>query len=137
MGYTFALSPKPSGAQSDLETLKARMRQRLYPATMPVLASGWLKTVYAAGHPRRWWKELDQLLERTLDEPFLDAPSRDALISIQSWIERSGIATKTMAVPSPPLAPFRAKSQSAATGAVCPPPVERVVVRGSGRLASR
>jgi len=104
-----SLSLRSSRAQSDLEALLARMRQRLYPETIPVLASYWLKTVYAAGHERAWWTELNELLKQALHEQFLDAPSREALVEIQSWIPPGVLRAGKMPVPRPPrLGPFRA-----------------------------
>ena len=50
---------KPSGPQLVLNDLLARIRKRLYPETLPVLASYWLKTVYSAGHNLAWWSQLD------------------------------------------------------------------------------
>lgn len=61
------------------------MRQRLYPETIPVLASFWLKTVYAAGHDRRWWKELNDLLKQALQDPSVTGASRESLRDIQAW----------------------------------------------------
>src|SRR5579863_6006386 len=78
----------PEQPRNDLETLLVRMAQRRYPKTIPVLASYWLKTVYAAGHKLPWWRELDQLLKQALREPEINEPSREALHDIQSWIEQ-------------------------------------------------
>jgi hypothetical protein len=64
-------SVRPSQPQSEVDALLTRMRQRLYPETIPVLASYWLKTVYAAGHERAWWKELNDLLRQVLREELL------------------------------------------------------------------
>ena len=44
----FALKLPRVLPETEVEALLARMRQRLYPETIPVLASYWLKTVYAA-----------------------------------------------------------------------------------------
>ena len=81
----------PSQPQTDVDALLTRMRQRLYPETIPVLASYWLKTVYAAGHERAWWKELNDLLRQVLRKQLLDDPSREALIDIQSWVQETGL----------------------------------------------
>lgn len=85
------------------------MRQRLYPETTPVLASYWLKTVYAGGHKRGWWKELNELLQQALREPFLNPPSRQALSEIQSWMQQAILVTgKTPEAPAAKVEPFRA-----------------------------
>ena len=103
-------SPQP---HSDFEALLVRMRGRLYPETIPVLASCWLKTVYLAGHERRWWKELNELLEQALREPQLDATSQGCLNDIQTWINQSGILTgKLPAVLPPRREPHRANLRS-------------------------
>ncbi len=100
---------RPSRAESDLEALLARMRRRLYPETIPVLVSYWLKTVYAAGHKRDWWKDLNKLLKQVLREQFLDAPSRQALMEVRAWIQQDGLLTAKTPPAAPPGAePFRA-----------------------------
>jgi hypothetical protein len=78
------------------------MRRRLYPETMPVLASYWLKTVYAAAHDRAWWKELDHLLQQALAEPEWNVPSSTALTEIQTWIQQSHIVSGKAPHPLPP-----------------------------------
>lgn len=104
-----SLSLRSSSAQSDLEALLARMRRRLYPETIPVLASYWLKTVCAGGHTRGWWKELHELLKQVLREEPLNAPSREALMGVQDWIRQGGPLTgKTPGLSPPRLEPFRA-----------------------------
>jgi hypothetical protein len=80
-----SLSRSSSRPRGDLEALLARMRQRLYPETIPVLASFWLKTVYAAGHDRRWWRELNGLLKEVLQDPAVTGPARESLLDIQTW----------------------------------------------------
>ena len=107
--FTSSHSLRPSQPQSEVDALLTRMRQRLYPETIPVLASYWLKTVYAAGHERAWWKELNDLLRQVLRKQLLDGPSREALIDIQSWVEETGLRSGKM--PSAPIAklePLRA-----------------------------
>jgi hypothetical protein len=85
-----------------------RMRQRLYPETMPVLASYWLKTICAANHNCGWWKQLNKLLKKALREPPVNSHSRDSLIEIQKWIERSGLLTdKTLTSLPSRSEPFR------------------------------
>jgi hypothetical protein len=100
--------PKPP-SRSDLEALLARMRQRLYPETIPVLATYWLKTVYASGHKLAWWKDLNQQLAQVLREQPLDAPSREALTEIQAEIRQTVLLTGKPPETFPPrLQPFRA-----------------------------
>ncbi len=112
----FALSHlfTSSGPQSDLKALLVRMRQRMYPETMPVLASVLAgRHVCTKGHPARWWKELvwtalkQVLLETPTDlcDPF----SREILADIRNWIEQSGFLDgKTPAVSPRESQPFRA-----------------------------
>jgi hypothetical protein len=100
---------KSTDAESDLEALLTRMRQRLYPETMPVLASYWLKTVYVSGHQRGWWKDLNEHLKKVLCDQPLDSPSRDALIELQNWIQQRGpLASTTPGTSLPRPEPFRA-----------------------------
>uniref|UniRef100_Q026D4 Uncharacterized protein n=1 Tax=Solibacter usitatus (strain Ellin6076) TaxID=234267 RepID=Q026D4_SOLUE len=89
--FALSQSRKVSDPQKELDILLARMRQRLYPETMPVLASYWLKTVYSAGHQRAWWKELNRLLKQVLRKQALDDPSREALMDIQAWVQETGL----------------------------------------------
>ena len=99
--FAISQSRKLSEPEKELDILLARMRQRQYPETMPVLASYWLKTAYTAGHQRVWWKELDHLLKQALRKEVLDGPSREALIDIQSWVQGTGLRSgKTPAVPA-------------------------------------
>jgi len=103
-----ALSTKTTTVEADLEALLARMRDRLYPETIPVLVSYWLKTVYHAGHKRSWWKEMHERLELVLAGRFLDSPSRQALEEVRAWIEQNRLLTgKTPAVLPPRNEPFR------------------------------
>ncbi len=78
---------KVSRAQEDFQALLARMRQRLYPETLPALASFWLQTVCANGYSLRLWKELHHLLNSALREQLLDDPSREVIIEIKNWIQ--------------------------------------------------
>jgi hypothetical protein len=79
--------------EEDLEALLARMRQRLYPETLPVLAFYWLKTVKASGYRRRQWRKLNRLLKRALDEQLLDGPFRQTIADIQTWIQQTVLVT--------------------------------------------
>jgi len=83
------MQSKAFDVEEDLEALLARMRQRLYLETLPVLTSYWLKTVFASGYGRRQWKELTNLLKRALGEQLLDGPSRQAIGDLQTWIQQS------------------------------------------------
>jgi hypothetical protein len=101
-------SLRSSQPQNEVDALLARMRQRFYPETIPVLASYWLKTVYAAGHQRAWWKELNDVLRQVLSRQHLDEPSRQALIDIQSWVQEAGLRSgKTPSAPSSKAEPLR------------------------------
>jgi hypothetical protein len=99
---------RASRPQNDLEALLARMRQRHYPETIPVLASYWLKTVCAGGHGRGWWRELYGLLNQVLREQELTPLSRKALVGIRSWIRKEIMLTgEVRKAPPPPAPPFR------------------------------
>ena len=89
--FTPSQSLRSSQPQSDIDALLTRMRQRLYPETIPVLASYWLKTVYAARHERAWWMELNDLLMQILRKQLLHGSSRQALTDIQSWVQETGL----------------------------------------------
>ena len=78
-----------AGAEDDLEALLARIRRRLYPETIPVLGSYWLKTIYAKGHKLAWWKGLNRSLKHVIREEALDEYAREVLIQIQSWIQQN------------------------------------------------
>jgi hypothetical protein len=84
---------KNSGVQSAVEALLIRMRQRHYAETMPVLASYWLRTVWAAGHDSRWWRDLNDLLTSTVGDETLSGLSREALKDIQSWVQQTVLVT--------------------------------------------
>ena len=109
-------SPKRSKAsrtESDVTALLARMRQRHYPETVPVLASFWLKTVYASSYTWREWNELNHLLMPAawgglLGGSLLDQASREALGEIQNWIEETIVRKgHTPEYPAPHLEPVR------------------------------
>lgn len=100
--------PKPTGPAAELNALLDRIRLRLYPESIPVLASWWLKTVYAAGHNRAWWSKLDTQIKRALRRPSFDPAAAEALGDIQAWV-RKAILTKHKAPEVQPLLkpPFR------------------------------
>jgi len=87
VGGFFLRRSNVSRAEEDFQALLARMRQRLYPETLPALASFWLQTVCANGYNRQLWKELHHLLKSALCEPLLDDPSREVIIEIKNWIQ--------------------------------------------------
>ena len=90
-----------SSAQHELDSLLVRMSQRLYPETIPVLASYWLKTICGKGHPRAWWKDLHEQLEAV-------SGNHVVLAEIREWVQRSVLTPGT--VPEPPakeVEPFR------------------------------
>ena len=84
MAGFFVKQSKALYIERDLEVLLARMRQRLYPETLPVLGFYWLKTVEASGYGRRQWKRLNRLLKRALGEQLLDGPSGQTVADIQT-----------------------------------------------------
>jgi hypothetical protein len=80
---------KSHGPEEQVDHLIRRMRRRLYPETIPVLASYWLKTVYEAGYPLRWWKELGRLLDAAGRGSSLDKSSVAAITEIQDWVRQT------------------------------------------------
>jgi hypothetical protein len=98
----FVKQPKASCVEGDLEALLVRMRQRRYPETIPVLASYWLKTVYASGYGHRHWKKLNRLVKRSLGEQLPNAPSRQAIVNIQTWIQQTALLTRQPSRPQSP-----------------------------------
>ena len=75
--------------EADFQALLVRMQQRLYPETIPVLASFWLKTVCAKGYRRRDWMKFRHLLKLALDRQIYEGPTREAIVAISDWIEQS------------------------------------------------
>src|SRR6516165_7781630 len=102
MAGFLVMQSKTFYVEEDLEALLARMRQRLYPETLPVLASYWLKTVSASGYGRRQWKELTGLLKRALSDQLLDGPSRQAIVDLQTWIRQTVLLAPRRRQPKPP-----------------------------------
>ena len=98
----FVMQSEPFRVAEDLEALLARIRQRLYPGTLPVLASYWLKTVDASGYGGRQWKKLSRLLKRGLGEQLPDAPSRQAIVSVQTRIQQKVALAGQPSRPKPP-----------------------------------
>src|SRR3954466_283146 len=91
---------KPSGPQLVLDDLLARIRARLYPETIPVLASYWLKTVYSAGHNLVWWSQLDAAIQS--EQP---SGAAQALADIHSYIRHEILDKRRAPAPRPPSAP--------------------------------
>src|SRR5947209_7599090 len=84
--WVFGHVKEPDAA---LDALLLRIRQRLYPETLPVLASCWLKTICSSGHNRAWWLLLNDSLGRRLHHEGLEPLAREVLLSVQSWTERA------------------------------------------------
>jgi len=99
--------PKLSRVEDDVRALLARMRQRQYPETIPVLASYWLKTVYTSGYARHEWKAVSDLLKHTtggglVEGPALAPAALEALSEIQNWIEDTFLRNcRSMPAPTP------------------------------------
>jgi hypothetical protein len=89
------------------------MCQRLYPETLPVLASYWLKTVYASGYKFRQWKELNRLMELALRESLPDDRLRQALTEVRNWIQATVLLTgQAPQSQPPPVEPVRTSLDS-------------------------
>jgi len=84
--WIFGHAKEPEAA---VETLLSRMRLRLYPETLPVLASCWLKTICSGGHNRVWWLQLKESMERALPEERLETFAHDVLLSTLNWTEHN------------------------------------------------
>ena len=89
----FGRHVRVSPVERDFEALLTRLRQRLYPETIPVLASYWLKTIYASGYELRWWQELNGLLKRALGDQLPNDFWRQAIIEVQAWIQQTVLLT--------------------------------------------
>lgn len=79
---------------AEVSALLDRIRQRLYPESIPVLASWWLKTVFYAGHNLVWWRELDAAIRNVLANETLDPRSVEALTDVRTWIQGSILSTR-------------------------------------------
>jgi hypothetical protein len=102
MAGFFVKQSKALCIERDLEALLARMRQRLYPETLPVLGFYWFKTVRGNGYGRRQWKKLNRLLNRALGEQLLDGPFRQAIVDVQTSIQQRVLVTGRPPRPKPP-----------------------------------
>jgi hypothetical protein len=74
--------------QRDFDLLLERMRRRLYPETMDVLALYWLKTIYASGYEEAEWKALDSMLRKTLDAGVPAAP-KQTIGRLRGWVDQA------------------------------------------------
>lgn len=101
-------SAEARGARTDLDALLDRMSRRLYPESLPVLASYWLKTVYRAGHKRAWWQQMHKLLQDALRGDRVTERAKGPLGEIRTWIEQNVLhAAKMPAAADEPEQPFR------------------------------
>ena len=109
----FVWQSKVSAVERDLDALLSRLSLRQYPETIPVLASYWLKTVYARGYDLREWRKLNDLLKRALGELPPNGPSRQAIIELQAWIQQAVLLTGQAPAALPPrLEPVRSSLHS-------------------------
>ena len=91
-----------------VDTLLIRTRQRLYPETLPVLASCWLKTMCFSHHSRAWWLQFKASLDRTLRRETLDPLSCEVLLNVRQWTERALLAgSEVLSTPHPIEPPYR------------------------------
>jgi len=98
---------KVTAITDSVEDLFQRLRRRLYPETSPVLASYWLKTVYRSGYDLRWWRRTQDSLRLAADREFAGhEPSRSVLLELESYIQKSIVATGQ----APPAAPPQAEA---------------------------
>jgi hypothetical protein len=65
------------------------MRERLYPETLPALASYWLKTICEGRHNRAWWEQLEKSLARAARKAPLEAFAHDVLLSTREWVKHA------------------------------------------------
>ena len=93
-----------SRVDDDFQALIARMRSRLFPETMPVLVSFWLKSLAVGGYRLREWRALNTLLERALRVPPPDEAWRRLLADANAWIHEA-IILPGKAPDFPPLSP--------------------------------
>jgi hypothetical protein len=84
--------------------LAERIEQRLYPESMPVLASWWLKTVYYAGHNRAWWDELDTSIKKFMARDARGVVA-DTLREIQDWSRQAILTQRKLPTVQPLLRP--------------------------------
>jgi len=93
--------------EAAVDTLLVRIRQRLYPETLPVLASCWLKTICSSDHSRAWWLQFKASLDRTLRQQPLDPLSCEVLHSVRQWTEGALLAGEVPSTPHPIDPPYR------------------------------
>jgi hypothetical protein len=74
-----------SEVQQDFDCLLDRMRHRLYPETMPVLAFYWLRTICEKGYQEPEWTALDRLL-RHADQSISSEQAFQSIVDLREWI---------------------------------------------------
>jgi len=100
--------PKSHEPEADINVLLSRIRQRLYPESVPVLASYWLKAVFAHGHNRAWWAALNSGIENALGKHRLDDLAIGCMRSIQAWVREAILSGHNAPEPERRLArPYR------------------------------
>jgi len=86
----FVKQVKLSRAERDFQHLVERMRDRLYPETLQVLAFYWLRTVSGSGYERREGKTLQDLLQQIPNEK----PEWSQIaLNLQAWISQTDFGT--------------------------------------------
>jgi len=94
--------------ESAVDTLLLRIRQRLYPETLPVLASCWLKTLCSHNHSRAWWLQLKATVDRTIPQEPPGTLTREVLLNVREWTEGALLAGREIpSIPHPIDAPYR------------------------------
>jgi len=85
----FSLSmPRASRVERDFDCLLERMRQRLYPESMQVLTSYWLRTIRAEDYQQTEWSALDRALQQTIaGDRTLTARAVHTIASLRDWIQ--------------------------------------------------
>ncbi len=79
--------PRTSRVERDFDCLLQRMRQRLYPESMQVLTSYWLRTVRAGAYQAAEWRALDHLFQQAIADPrTLATPAVQSLATLREWI---------------------------------------------------
>jgi hypothetical protein len=79
-----------SRVQRDFDCLLDRIEHRLYPETMPVLASYWLGTICVLGYTETEWKALDRLLQQACADRWASAaPAVQSLVDLRAWIREN------------------------------------------------
>lgn len=87
----FLKQVKPSRVQIDFDHLLDRLRHRLYPESMQVLAFYWWKTVYRKNYEAGEWKALEATLQDVLAHESLENGGHEALLDLHRWIRQAGL----------------------------------------------